>query len=251
MSASESCLFIELFVKQHERHTHRHHHHRGCCIGEPHRQKRRGDHKTKNESVGLTTDNSENAEGNPLVQIPFFDGGGDDKSTEIQEDDPVHVLCGDVRVHDIEVTQRYPRWQTSPLGVDKPSCRLCAPAHDAEQREQHDRKKRRRGKWNRLGNPPDCHPGDDCSHSRNHGVTWIELDEEQHKQKSSRPEEEANARPQRRFYAFVLTQLCLHCHSRTSVILIRPCHATVCSAPSPPMRSSLSALCIGGEMAVG
>ena len=58
----------------------------------------------------LAANNAQNAECDTLMQIPFFDRGGDDKSAEVEKNNPVHILSGNIRINNVEITQSNPRW---------------------------------------------------------------------------------------------------------------------------------------------
>ena len=52
----------------------------------------------------LAANNAQDAECDTLMQIPFFDRGGDDKPAQIEKNNPVHVLRGNIGINNVEVT---------------------------------------------------------------------------------------------------------------------------------------------------
>src|SRR5690606_28392387 len=61
-------------------------HNGGRRIGDPHGQKGRGDHKSKDDVHHIGPHYLYYGQGNPFMEVPFFDGNGQNEPTYIEKD---------------------------------------------------------------------------------------------------------------------------------------------------------------------
>jgi len=71
------------------RHADGQHHHSSSCVGNPHREESRRHHESQDNFAHVGADEVDDVESDALVEIPFFDGKGDDETTDEQKDKPV------------------------------------------------------------------------------------------------------------------------------------------------------------------
>ena len=141
----------------------------------------------------LTADNFQYIQSDAFVQIPFLDRDGDHKTTHEQENDPVHVLPGDIGENDVEIRRGQAIADTYGSEIYAICCGQFPPAHNTQQRECDYGYQCRRGQRDRLCNPPDSHEYDYCDHSRHQGIARLQIDEEQYQQKYRGSKPEPNA----------------------------------------------------------
>ena len=192
LAARGQALPVEFLVQEHQRQAHGHHHHRRGGVRQPHRQKAGGDHEAEHKAVGLAANDAQHMQRDAPVQIPFFHRHGDHEAAHEQQNDPIHVLIGDIGEDHVDAAGRNIRAEFHQIRRGH-----FAAAHDAKQREQHNRQQGRRRQGNRFGDPPDRHQQDDGKHPRRHRIAGVELDKEQGEDKYQRPQQQSYAAVQR------------------------------------------------------
>ena len=140
--------------------------------------------------MGLASDYPQYVQCYAFMQIPFFDGQGNNEAAHKQQDNPVHVLVRDIRENNIQLFGR----DRGCVGINgNLAIGWNLPAsHYPQQRVQNDGQQRGSGQRYCFGDPPDRHEQNNSCHARDLGISRVQIDKQQDQDKNRRTQEQAD-----------------------------------------------------------